>query len=157
MTDDLERLEALARAATPGPWFCNDWQRDGGPDTWTVEAHRREILSSGQSSIWPGGIEKIQIANTEYGERPIEDAAFIAAANPATILSLIQRVREAESNLDLAMKNSVEIAKRASTARAEALEEAAKVAEDFCIDPLGPYEVQERITAAIRALGEKAR
>jgi len=93
---DLDVLERLARAATPGPWFEKDWSRDFGEDKTTVEARSKDILHPGHSAIWPHGIRGHRVAETEVGERPIEDAAFIAAANPVTVLSLIGRIRELE-------------------------------------------------------------
>jgi hypothetical protein len=78
MTDaELAALEAAARAATPGPWFraiANDTaiRSDDVDIAQTVGAYELE---------W---------------ERMEADAAYIAAANPAAILALIQRVREAE-------------------------------------------------------------
>jgi hypothetical protein len=91
---DLDELERLARNATPGPWFAADWGNDFGDNLTTIEAQEPEVLYAGQSSIWPDGIQKLRIAETEEGERPIEDAAYIAAANPAVILELIRMVRE---------------------------------------------------------------
>lgn len=126
MTDDLERLEALAKSAL-------------------------ELA-----------------ADFRTGSAQIAKQNYLAALRPEAILSLIQRVREAETERTTevmgalsdwrlrASKIESDIAAAHAAGRAEALEEAAKVAEDLRIDPLGPYEVQERITAAIRALGEMA-
>lgn len=65
----LDKLEALARAATPGPW----------------------------ASGWPGipfedAVERIYAEDVHTRE----DAAFIAAANPATVLALIAQARAAQ-------------------------------------------------------------
>jgi hypothetical protein len=63
---DLDKLEALARAATPGPW-TNGWPaipfEDAVERIFAEDVHTRE------------------------------DAAFIAAANPATVLQLIELAR----------------------------------------------------------------
>lgn len=86
MTDKLKRL---AEAATQGTWCVSDWTQDGGQNRWTIETSEQEAVVEGQSSIWPDGIRKIRVAETEYGQRPTEDAAYIAAANPKSILALI--------------------------------------------------------------------
>ena len=81
---DLDELERLARAATPGPW--------------EVDGDGRDIC---------GFAGRLGAAN---GEPPYEitenngfmrnsmaaDAAFIAAANPAVVLELVRRLRAAE-------------------------------------------------------------
>ncbi len=67
---DLDKLEALARAATPGPWTY-----DG------------DIRASDGSFI----IRDDRYSPTTPGD---SDAAFIAAANPATALALIDEIRE---------------------------------------------------------------
>lgn len=90
--DELMQLKAAALAATPGPWFASDWTVDDGANTTTVEARIPEVLGPGQSSIWPDGMRALRIAESEGGEHPIADAAYIAAANPSAILALIDKV-----------------------------------------------------------------
>lgn len=75
MTIDLDKLEQLARAATPGPYQYRDdtsAQHLGS----TVENEARAIVAMHTS---------------------LEDAAYIAAANPAVVLELVQRLRAAEA------------------------------------------------------------
>lgn len=80
---DLDKLRELAEAATPGPW----------------EADHREV-----SQHWTRPEPRQTVASHEvdcmaycYGgtgrgiERP-EDAEFIAAANPAAVTDLIDRI-----------------------------------------------------------------
>lgn len=80
MSDD--ELRALATAATPGPWKHTA--------LWAIEA--RDDNGDWQS-----------IAGThvddEHNDQRFTDAAYIAAANPATALSLLDRIAtlEAES------------------------------------------------------------
>lgn len=90
---DLDALEKLADEATPGPWIAADWDDDFGENLFTVEASEPEVLREGQSSIWPDGIRRMRVAETIEGQRPAEDAAFIAAANPATVKALIAELR----------------------------------------------------------------
>jgi hypothetical protein len=63
---DLDRLEALAKAARPGPWVSPAPGRVGTPD-----GKRTEI-----------GIV-----------RRTADANYIAAADPQTVLQLVEQVR----------------------------------------------------------------
>ncbi len=78
---DLAALRALAGEATPGPWEV--WRTQ----SWTVGSATDPSLT---------GIEC-------YGERPDEDAAFIAAANPAVVLALLDRLEAAEEESDEAI------------------------------------------------------
>lgn len=79
MTPDLKELERLARAATPGLWTY-----DG--DTWELSAPSRK--------------GKVEIATIETGwTEPMEseqqaNIAYILAANPAAILSLIAELEQ---------------------------------------------------------------
>lgn len=77
MTTDLDALEALAKAATPGPWDATEG--DSGP-----EVHAGEILR-----------HEIDFLLREGGhDQGRSDARFIAAADPSTILALIAELRQ---------------------------------------------------------------
>lgn len=78
---DLSRLESLAREATPGPWFraiANDTavRSDDVDIAQTVGAYELE---------W---------------ERMEADAAYIAAANPAAVLALIELLAQCKATLE---------------------------------------------------------
>ena len=85
MTPDLKELERLARAATPGPWTYDD-------DTWELSAPSRK--------------GKVEIATIETGwTEPMEseqqaNIAYILAANPAAILSLIAELEQAKKDAE---------------------------------------------------------
>jgi hypothetical protein len=75
MTPDLSHLSALAAAATPGPW------RNGSD---------------------PSHFDAPEVTDDKtfsYYVPKDANAAFIAAANPAAILSLVDRVRQLEECL----------------------------------------------------------
>jgi hypothetical protein len=72
-------LKALAEKATPGPW-----KADG-----TIYEH----MVSEIRSIMPG--EERGIAQVWQHPQGFADARFIAAANPATVLSLLAALEEA--------------------------------------------------------------
>ena len=71
--DRWTELEALAKAATPGPWDAVEGA--GGDNWWVEQPHIRTIVS----------------------DPTAPDARYIAAANPHTVLDLIAHVRELEA------------------------------------------------------------
>ena len=97
MTPDLKELERLARAATPGPWTY-----DG--DTWELSAPSRK--------------GKVEIATIETGwTEPMEseqqaNIAYILAANPAAILSLIAELTRPETTIVSIMRAELEQARK---------------------------------------------
>lgn len=98
--DAIQKIEeALAAGPTEGPWDASDWTEDDGPACTTIAASRPEVLRPGQTSIWRNGIVKIQVANTDDGESPLIDAAYIAACNPAAIREVLQTLASKEAEL----------------------------------------------------------
>ena len=71
--EDLAKLRELAQKATPGPWAV-DQQCTVGPVSDEDDQTYGMVIS---------------LADV-YGEQPLVDAAFIAAANPAAILALVK-------------------------------------------------------------------
>ena len=86
---DLSKLEALARAATPGPW--------------TARASRVRCSGSlGGAGVIGGVTVEWEVARTtngrpEDGLRGPANTAFIAACSPDVILALCARVRQLEA------------------------------------------------------------
>lgn len=82
---DIDEIETLARLATPGPWAI---------DSDSVNKYDRLYVAKGSTGDLQGRVLEV-FANclvTSDEERYV-NAAFIAAANPATILALIAEVR----------------------------------------------------------------
>jgi hypothetical protein len=85
---DLDKIEAAATAATPGPWVmeCGD-----DPENW--------------SRYFPTvGAADIEIVGTEgfyCGDRDVDiaNATHIATANPATVLEMVSMIRERDAVL----------------------------------------------------------
>jgi len=79
MTDEqVAALRAAAEKATPGPWRARS----------TIYDH-----------MIAGIAAKGAIAEIWNGERGMEDARYIAAANPAAVLSLLDRLARVEAAL----------------------------------------------------------
>lgn len=93
MDDRWSELERLALAATPGPWFRGHNENgaaQGEMSVWPDERmHGAQIAKCGHHAPWEG-----------WFEQPAKDAAFIAAANPVTVLELIQTARQAQSETE---------------------------------------------------------
>jgi hypothetical protein len=79
---DIDEIEALAKAATPGPWQSSQYDD-------LEDSNGHDLLTSS------GGVSCFNRAG---------DADFVAAANPATILALIAEVR-ALRNLESAVRD----------------------------------------------------
>lgn len=89
---DLDALEKLADGATPGPWITETGTETVwvGPSKASAAKVARIICPV---DVGPGYI-------TEYVEQQTANAAFIAAANPATIKALIAELKEARAVID---------------------------------------------------------
>lgn len=100
---DLDKIEALARAATPGPW---EVQVDGRPHHRGgvhIERRIRTSWKHGQlGAPYPVITTSVGIGATAGGPARYmvglseNDAAHIAAANPAAVLELIALARQAD-------------------------------------------------------------
>jgi hypothetical protein len=86
MIDLLDRLEAAAKEATPGPWRVNTAGTNGKIDEVYVYA--------------PGDHDDVaiaaDIADPATGQMSEANAAFIAACDPTTILRLVRVARAAQ-------------------------------------------------------------
>lgn len=78
-TEQINELRKLAQAATPGPWVVNGdpLVNEGAPHLMTEDGYAIADFWGSESSLGLKGNE--------------QNAAFIAAANPAAILTLIQQ------------------------------------------------------------------
>jgi len=90
---DLDELERLAQAATPGPW-------EMGRSSIMCRAcvHLRGCFSIYQEA------DCTDVTHPHAGLDQ-QDAAYIAAANPATVLAMIKRMREARTALDYSLQS----------------------------------------------------
>ena len=88
MTIDINKLRRLAQAATPGPWYVT------GKLTRYVEARIDGELIQEVAACGPTK------ADGGYGLQQEANASLIAAANPATISELLDRLEAAEKERD---------------------------------------------------------
>lgn len=85
---DLQKLRALAMAATAGPWDMQTGvyaDPDGDDD---LSFARGPMIKRDSGDTWNG----------RWRQQARANANFIAAANPTTILALLDRIDELEAN-----------------------------------------------------------
>ena len=88
---DLPALEELAKAATPGPWTAEDSSKP---------PMRSFLIQSGGRVVarYLSFDDHLAFAHRDAEpERVSANAAYIAAANPETVLALIERIRALEA------------------------------------------------------------
>lgn len=93
-----EELIAIAKAATPGPWYQSGspWFQTGGfvlagspdPHAGTVLA---DLTDTWETQRGDEGLD------ADHERDPDDDAKFIATFNPTFVLSLIERAQAAEA------------------------------------------------------------
>ncbi len=88
---DIEAIEALARAATPGPWHVRGARGRMERQEWRLVDRYDEAAKKDENIACVGYDPRNGLGET--------DAQFIAAANPQAILSLIAKLREMEEAL----------------------------------------------------------
>lgn len=84
MTIDTKELRRLAQAATPHVGHACNYQDAHSPREGHVDFENADLFIA--------------------SERPQEDAAFYAAANPATVIELLDRLEAAEKDVALKEK-----------------------------------------------------
>lgn len=99
---NLDELEAAARAATPGPWILatsNSWRR------FVTKFDTRNVCEP----VTYSDRDRHPDLHFPNGGADGPDAAWIALANPATILSLIARMRKLEEVAEAANRSLARI------------------------------------------------
>ena len=112
---DTKELRRLAQAATPGPWIA------AGPSFGkSLPKYLNEVVVDREGDEDDG----YSICNTPIGLELSSDMAFIAAANPATVIELLGRLEAAESDaLEQARLNGMGASREAALmAKLEAAE-----------------------------------
>lgn len=88
--DKVEALEALAKQATPGPWEVSDF--DSGVNLAYEPDHLR-TQSYGCDNRFVCDLNDGEYHKYESKEEQKANAQFIAAANPAAILEMIEKFK----------------------------------------------------------------
>lgn len=103
---DLDRIEGLAKAATPGPWQHGYWSGQchkkhthhgpSGPDPCVYDY----TVSSGANGV-ASSTERVDVLGSDYDGMAAKEAdlAYIAALDPTTVTAMITRIREVEGAL----------------------------------------------------------
>jgi hypothetical protein len=88
---DLDELEGLARAASPGPWRSWVEGRDhvGGDHFISTDDD-----ASGGGGSGPDLYPRLVIAYSEWNPNWQADQDYIAAVNPTVVLELISQLRD---------------------------------------------------------------
>ncbi|PXK64951.1 ead/Ea22-like family protein [Klebsiella variicola] len=84
ITELAQRMKAAAEKATPGPWYVHDKPCEDG--NYGIDTSDKEFLA--EAVVWWG-----------FARQSIwreEDAKYIALANPANILSLVEALEKAQ-------------------------------------------------------------
>lgn len=127
MTIDTNELRRLAQAATPGPWYVT------GKLTRYVEARIDGGLIQEVAACGPTK------ADGGYGPQQEANARLIAAANPAAISELLDRLEEAEKERGSAMMLVDRLALALNTSNHERDALRAKIAEMERQEPVAEW------------------
>ena len=127
MTIDINKLRRLAQAATPGPWYVT------GKLTRYVEARIDGGLIQEVAACGPTK------ADGGYGPQQEANARLIAAANPATISELLDRLEETEKERGSAMMLVDRLALALNTSNHERDALRAKIAEMEQQEPVAEW------------------
>ncbi|MDR4630332.1 ead/Ea22-like family protein [Klebsiella pneumoniae] len=94
ITELAQRMKAAAEKATPGPWYVHDKPCEDG--NYGIDTSDKEFLA--EAVVWWG-----------FARQSIwreEDAKYIALANPANILALVEALEKAQQrNAELEAQN----------------------------------------------------
>lgn len=87
ITELAQRMKAAAEKATPGPWYVHDKPCEDG--NYGIDTSDKEFLA--EAVVWWG-----------FARQSIwreEDAKYIALANPANVLSLVEALEKAQETI----------------------------------------------------------
>lgn len=100
-TPDLDRLVALAEAATPGPWAYPGIESVSGG---LLYGHDQAI-----ASIRWDNDDTQPVRRPIYWQEADANGAFIAACDPATITALVERIRKLEAELTFSEQTTTNV------------------------------------------------
>ena len=91
MTININELRRLAQAATPGPWWVNQDGLNHGFERGVIEINALDWWAL--AGVWA-------VNEGKPSDEGSANAAFIAAANPAAIIKILDRLEAAENERD---------------------------------------------------------
>lgn len=110
---DIDELRKLAEAATPGPWRA--WFSNTLFHVQTYDQEKSPLQAYVAKGSWWG-----ENSITRPGERQAKaNAIFIAAASPATVLALLDRIAELEDSNRACVETVAEWGAKAGALQAE--------------------------------------
>lgn len=136
MTVDTKKLRELAKAATPGPWRWGDSEREREP-----REHPMNLYSDGARY----GIPVIWLDPSTGWVTLGANTDFIEAADPTTVLALLNAREDAVKALDLKIHEAFELREEL----AAALDEIERLREDG----RDLVRILERISIALNDAG----
>lgn len=86
---DISRLESLAREATPGPWVADD-----------TNEQLFGVMKDGVLHYLGSADPGLFSTSPTTAEQEVANAAYIAAANPAAVLALIELLAQCKATLE---------------------------------------------------------
>ncbi|WP_285302093.1 ead/Ea22-like family protein [Klebsiella pneumoniae] len=96
ITELAQRMKAAAEKATPGPWYVHDKPCEDG--NYGIDTSDKEFLA--EAVVWWG-----------FARQSIwreEDAKYIALANPANILALVEALEKAQQRIAELENNEIQ-------------------------------------------------
>lgn len=165
MADADEKLQAKAEAATTGPWYLDgDAESEGhlfvGNRADGRAAGLWEIVHMSAEKMGRGNLGELTLAARS---RRVADAAFIAAANPVVVLSLLDRLAAVEAERDQ-LRSRVDLAMTEHDKHTESGRRTGLSVECVCVgckmaDALGrecgPLNSGDAVTLAIEKIAAK--
>lgn len=97
ITELAQRMKAAAEKATPGPWYVHDKPCEDG--NYGIDTSDKEFLA--EAVVWWG-----------FARQSIwreEDAKYIALANPANILALVEALEKAQKRISQLESRTVKL------------------------------------------------
>ena len=123
MTDAEKELRRLAQAATPGPWFAGAWSgqchiNHGGIHPGPPGCKYDYVKTEAYGFVSADAPGMSVVSETKNGtQMAARDKGFIAAANPAAVLALLDRIEALEKEVTQSeRKGAEEMRERAAKA-----------------------------------------
>jgi len=154
MKVDLNELERLAKAASPGPWECHEsWQGQSFVERNAITDAEQKLVGYVREGDAQGSLPVAHTFEMDQPGRDRANAQFIAACNPAVVLEMLRRWHLVN---DLWVKNATALGEIAASWKREAQEQA-QSAFVFAFQQARPSASFDEATDAWKAYLESQR